>query len=840
MKGKLKETLHVLARIHDFPTELFDETKRLTILIVDDEIDYLELIERYVSSFGYDCLTAEDGVQALECLRCEHIDMVISDIRMPNMDGMELLKRIQDEFPHVVTMIFSGYGKEYTFKEIIQAGACEFIEKPVNKEVLEAKIERVFREKMLMASYINEIKTQKILVELLALSARNQPISELLHAFLRCITTFPWLELEPQGAVLLVDEKDKNRLLMMAHHNLAEPLQELCSQVPFGHCLCGLAAQTKEVIFSDHVGKAHHNRYEGILEHGHYCVPLIQADGELLGVFTLYVKAGTIYNREAELMLKSAAQTLAGLIASKQSDARNAESEHRYRAMTDSVLDGIIMMDANGAISFWNQAAQRIFGYTVDEAMGRDLHELLCLEQQHRDHARNALPLFLATGQGKMIGKTVELIAKGKDGGEIPVELSLSGLKTQGEWHAVGVVRDVTARKMLEKEKDLLNIKLRQAQKMEAIGTLAGGIAHDFNNILGAVIGFADMAKDEVPADSQVHSDLDRILTAGYRAKDLVNQILTFSRQKEEEFIPTHIHLILKEALKLLRATIPVSIDMEQKIDSKCAAVMVDPTQLHQVIMNLCTNAAYAMRKGGGKRSIALEDLLVEQERNGFPMNVPPGHYVKFTVSDSGEGMNGDVLQHIFEPYFTTKPQGEGTGLGLSLVHGIILELKGALLVQSEPGKGTVFEIFFPALDAQFSSAHLQDAVETLPGGHERLLLVDDETSLVETTARRLSKLGYAVTARTSSIEALQAFKANPYKFDLVITDLAMPNMTGLDMAAEMLKLRSDLPVLLVTGFADALAVEYAQKIGIKKIVSKPIDLREITAVMRQVLGDCE
>lgn len=279
MPGAINETIHDVVRFHDFSAETVDEFRRLKILIVDDEIDYLELIERYVASFGYDCITAEDGEQALEYLKNNPCDLVITDMLMPRMDGMELLLRIQAEFPQVATIILSGYGKNYSFKDIMQAGAYEFIEKPVNKYVLEAKIERVFREKMLMASYLNEIKTREIVVSLLALSTRGNSITELLHDFLLSITAFPGLELEQKGAVHLVDEHDRSRLILKVHHNLSEPQKEVCAQVPFGRCLCGLAAHTKKVIFANHIGIAHQHRFEGIEEHGHYCVPILLADG---------------------------------------------------------------------------------------------------------------------------------------------------------------------------------------------------------------------------------------------------------------------------------------------------------------------------------------------------------------------------------------------------------------------------------------------------------------------------------------------------------------------------------------------------------------------------------
>ena len=835
MKGKFKETIDALSRLHESTNAMFDESTKLKILIVDDEIDHRELIKRYVSAFGYDCLTAADGEQALECLASNAINLVITDMLMPNMDGMQLLVKIKQQFPQVSTIALTGYGKSYTFKDIVDAGAAEFLEKPINKEVLEAKIERVFQEQMLLASYLNEIKTQKILLELLALSTREEPLAELLHDFLLCIMTFPWLELEPKGAILLVDEQDRECLVMVAQHNLSPPLLEICARVPFGRCLCGQAAKTRQVIFSDHLEGAHHNRFDGIQEHGHYCIPILQAAGELLGVFTLYVKAGTIHNPTVEMMLRAAAQTIAGIIVSKRNTDLLADQERRYQAMTDSVIDAIIMMDAKGCIVFWNPAASRIFGYALEEVIGKDLHEMI-MPERYRQQQTAALQEFFKSGHGGAIGKCVELMGRGKDGQEIPIELSLSALKSHGNWQAVGIIRDISKRKALEKEKDLLNIQLRQAQKMEAIGTLAGGIAHDFNNILGAVIGFADMAKEEVAAESQVHADLERILTAGHRAKDLVRQILTFSRQKDEEFFPTQIQLIIKEALKLLRAAIPAGIEIHQEIDPKCEAVLVDPTQIHQVIMNLCTNASYAMRKQGGHLRVGLKNLDIGEDTSAYPLGIKAGRYVKLTVADSGEGMATEVLEHIFEPYYTTKPQGEGTGFGLSLVHGIISGLGGVIGVESELGKGTAFEIYLPTASHDNASPALA-ANAPFAFGSEHVLLVDDELSLVEVTARKLTKLGYTVTQRTSSVEALAAFTANPDKFDLVITDHAMPNMTGVDMASQMLTLKAGIPIILTTGFIDPSSAEYALTLGIKKIIKKPIDIYELTSVMREVLA---
>lgn len=694
LQEKIK-TANIPTSFHDLSSEIFNDLISFKILIVDNEIDQLKLLERYVSSFGYDCMTAENDEQALERLNKDTIDLVITNMMMPNMNGFELLKRIQNKFPHVATIILSGHGNNYTCNDIIQFGAYEFIEKPAGKDVLEAKIKRVFRKKILFDSYVREVKTQKILLELLSLSSRNKPLSGLLHDFLLCITDFPWLSLEPKGALFLVDEHDQHSLILTAYHNLPEELLEVCEHISFGHCLCGQVAQKKELIFESHIGENHHNRVIGIQDHGHYCVPILQADGELLGVFSLHLKPGTKRNSDAESMFLAAAQTIAGIIATKKNDARTADSERRYHALTDNTLDALVMMDNSGAISFWNPAATAMFGYTQKESIGKNLHQLLAPD---RYTLRYPTPLqhFLETGEGDLIGKTIELVGRGKNGREFPLELSLSSLKIHDEWQAIGVIRDISIRKSQEKEKEILNLQLRQAQKLEAIGTLAGGFAHDFNNILGTIIGFAEMVKDDVPAESQTHSDIERILAAGNRAKDLVSQILTFSRLQKEAFIPTQIQPLLHELLAQFQDSIPDTITIRQNIDPACPAVMADPSQLQQVIINLCTNACYAMRNSGGLLSIELKELFVDTEQDKSTGKIGKGHYLQLTVEDSGEGMEPEAMEQIFDPYFTTKPQGDGTGLGLSLVHGIVKKIGGAIEVKSAPGHGATFTISLP------------------------------------------------------------------------------------------------------------------------------------------------
>ncbi|MBU1706733.1 response regulator, partial [bacterium] len=368
------------------------------------------------------------------------------------------------------------------------------------------------------------------------------------------------------------------------------------------------------------------------------------------------------------------------------------------------------------------------------------------------------------------------------------------------------------------------------------IGTLAEGIAHDFNNILAAMLGYTDMARKEIPKGNIARDDLEAVLKAGNRAKDLVKQILAFSRQTEHESQPIQIHPVVKEALKLLRASLPSTIEIREDINENCGAVMGDPTQIHQVLMNLCSNAQYAMKKKGGVLDVCLEAVDVDVEQARANPNLSEGPYVVLTVSDTGHGMDAGTLERIFEPFYTKKPVGEGTGMGLSTTHGIVRSCNGVIMVSSELGKGSTFRIYLPKLKGEASEKTSEEKI--IPRGSETILFVDDEEMLVELGQKMLGNLGYNVTARTSSIEALEAFRAQPDRFDLVVTDQTMPNMTGAELATEVMHIRPDMPVILVTGFSEAVTPEKAKQLGIRDYIQKPVVMAELGTAIRQVLDE--
>jgi PAS domain S-box-containing protein len=395
--------------------------------------------------------------------------------------------------------------------------------------------------------------------------------------------------------------------------------------------------------------------------------------------------------------------------------------------------------------------------------------------------------------------------------------------------YLVHVARDITEQKKLEED-------LFQAHKMEAIGTLAGGIAHDFNNILSSIIGFAELAKLNIPGDSEAVKDIDVVLESSRRAADLVTQILTFSRKSDHQVQSIMPHLIVKESLKMLRSSLPTTVTLNEKIDIECGSIQADPTNIHQIVVNLCTNAFHAMEHEKGSLVVKLRRKEIQAE-DISENDVSPGSFIVLSVSDTGKGMDSETIERIFEPYFTTKDIGKGTGLGLAVIHGIVRDYKGFIEVESEPGKGSTFHIYFPALE---KDTVIQEKIEeqALPTGTEHILVVDDESSIVKLHKTILQRLGYKVTAITNSEEAFEKFLLYPDTFDLLITDQTMPHLSGVELTQGILKINPSLPIILCTGYSTVITEEKALAIGIKKYVKKPVNRSTLAKIVRQVLDE--
>ncbi len=405
---------------------------------------------------------------------------------------------------------------------------------------------------------------------------------------------------------------------------------------------------------------------------------------------------------------------------------------------------------------------------------------------------------------------------------------------TDGRYVRMEVATNITARKRAEQEKADLETQIRTIQKMEAIGTLAGGIAHDFNNILVPIIAYTDMVMATEEAGSLNWQNLQEVYKAANRAKELVKQILTFSREREHEVSPVQIVPVVKESLKLLKASLPSTIEVSQRLEAEGVTILADPTQIHQIVMNLCTNAYHAMREQGGVMEVALSQMKIGPG-DSLDRRLPPGPYLVLTVSDTGPGMDKATMERIFDPYFTTKKHGEGTGLGLAVVLGIVKKYGGDIRVYSEPGQGASFQVYFPVLGK--AEDGLAAILSTpLLRGDERILLVDDELPIIESMQKMLEFHGYHITAKTSSVEALEAFRLAPHDFDLVITDQTMPYLTGDQLVREMKKIRPDIPLILCTGFSTLIDDAKAKALGLDAFLLKPVLRKEMSETIRSVL----
>jgi len=562
--------------------------------------------------------------------------------------------------------------------------------------------------------------------------------------------------------------------------------------------------------------------FEHIIQSGepdHYETKYVSDDGES---HSFFVRISPRFGENKKI--KGFISTSTNTTEQKRAEDALKYSEEKYRLAMDATTDGLWdwnvstgevyyspswskILDEKNVLPNYESWSNRIHSKdkesvqsTVQEHLeGRTIY----WEKEHR--------LYTKTGIWKWVLGRGRVVEKSEDGQPIRM---------------VGTMTDISDRKKLEKN-------LQQTQRMETIGTLAGGIAHDFNNILFPIIGHAEMLSEDIPSDSSLMDSTNEILVSALRAKDLVNQILTFSRQEKGELQLMKMQPIIKEALKLIRSTIPTTINVNQYIQSDCGVIKADPTQIHQIVMNIATNAYHAMEDTGGELTIKLKEIEIGRSQL-INSEMIPGLFACLTIADKGIGMNKDLKNKIFDPFFTTKEKGKGTGMGLSVVHGIVTSMHGGIQIFSEPGEGTEFRIYFPI--EKGNTGQKEKINQPLQGGTEHILLVDDEEGIINMESKMLERMGYQVTPYSSSVEALEAFRRNYDNFDVVISDLAMPNMAGEKLASEMLKIRPNIPIILNTGFSDKLNPEIAKMIGIKGILMKPIVKSELAQTLRKVL----
>ncbi len=657
--------------------------------------------------------------------------------------------------------------------------------------------------------------------------------------YLDCHAFFNFLAVEEAG-----------RLKLNAYAGIPEEAARKIEWLDYGVAVCGCAARDACRIVAEHIPTTPDPRTDLVKSYGikaYACHPLPGPDGKPLGALSFGTCGRETFSDEDLSLMKAVAdQAAVAMVRMRDKEAlresrdnlerrveeRTAEvnqaletiraERQRLYGVLETLPAMICLLTPDHHVAFANRSFREKFG----ESGGRHCYEYCFGYSEPCDFCESYKVLEtgaphhweVTTPDGSSVIDAYDFPFTDVDGSPLILEMDI----------------DITDQRRAEEEKVRLERQLRQAHKLEALGTLSGGIAHDFNNMLAAIVGFAELIKDHVPKESRERRHAQRILDAGVRGRELVRQMLTFSRQTEQEKKPLRLSSIVKESVKLLRASIPSTISIRVGVKSESGVILGDPVQIQQVLMNLATNAAYAMRDKGGALDIELSDFSVSPS-NGNSDGIEPGLYMKLSVRDTGVGIPPDIVDRIFDPFFTTKEVGEGTGLGLSVVLGIVRQAEGHITVESEPGRGSTFDIYFPKV-LERSTIEGVSVDETVPVGHERILFVDDEEALVEMGEELLAELGYEVTCRTNSREALALFRLDPSRFDLVLTDQTMPEMTGVQLAMELIAIRPDIPIILCTGFSHTANEESAKAAGIRGFVMKPLTKRELAKAVRTVI----
>jgi PAS domain S-box-containing protein len=747
-------------------------------------------MERHAAHMRLDAVTS--AAEALRRLKAapNNYDVILLDYRLIGMNALELLRDIkQDGALSQPVVLVTGQGDEAVAVEALRLGAADYVVKrPGYLHELPATLENAFHR---------------------ALLAREQAALRASEASQRLREEA--LEAMPLGVLL----SDEQRQIIYANPAFTL-LTGFLSYEAVGRS-CGFlqgAGTDRATIRKIHEALEARRSFEGELLN-------YRKDGTSfwnhLSITPVLDEHGNVVN-------------FIGVLQDVTARRRAAEdlqaSEERFRQIAENIQEAFWMTDPeNHSLLYISPAYETIWGRRCADILKNPSDWLKAVHPDDRGRVASA-------SKRQLQGNYDEVYRVVRPDGTIRwVRDKAFPIRDQSGkvYRIVGTAEDVTETRKLEEQ-------FMQAQKMEAIGTLAGGIAHDFNNILAAITGYAELIKMQVANDPQVGTYLTALLQASSRATSLVRQILAFSRQATHERHPIQLQLVVEESLRLLRATIPVTVAFETQMEEDAPWVLADATQLHQVMMNLGTNAAHAMAGGPGKLGVRLQKRDVTDHFARSTSRLHSGPYVVLSVSDTGCGMSAEVMERMFDPFFTTKAPGEGTGLGLAVVHGVMQTHEGEVLVKSEPGKGTTFELYFPAYQEAVEAAVGSDVTEIPRGRGERILFVDDEAPIMLVGRLMLEEIGYKVDGETEAPAALDRVQANPQGYDLVVTDLTMPEMTGLEFARRILAIRPDMPVILTTGYNATLTDSRIKELGIREMLLKPLSMHSLGVALRRVL----
>lgn len=724
------------------------------ILVVDDERSIRMTVKAFLEDDGHCVEIAEEAESAMAVLQNRQIDVVLTDIILPKVSGVDLLRQIRETAPRVQVIMMTGEPTMETAAESLRQGAVDYLQKPVSK----SEILKTVRS----ALHVKHLSDEKLRLE----EENRNYMNHLEHL------------VEVRTRALAASETALRRHAeeLSILNRLARSVNE--SMTVDGAIFCGL---------SEIVGAVNPD----------LAVFFLYRDGDLILKSTLPIHSEISWQPQ---FAHSVGTCLCGLAI---------REEH-------AIYSSDITADERCTMTECREAGFKSFAALPLRVGSETLGVLGIASLKHRDFQE----------QGPLLEALVN---------EMCIGLNNSLLYERVQQHALELKESLSRIEEGEAERLLLLQHLQRSQRMEAIGTLASGIAHDFNNILAVLIGCNELALLRTPKESKACSHIEMALSAGERAKDLVKQILAFSRQSEEERKPIQITDTVKDVLKFMRASLPSTIEIREELDSEVGNILGDPVQIHQILMNLCTNAHHAMREKGGVLEVRMNSVELGSSAPAIHPDLKAGPYVKVTVKDTGCGMDEATMEKIFDPYFTTKEKGVGTGLGLAVVHGLVQNHCGAITLRSELGKGSVFNIYFPVIQKEVVvETWIQEGI---PTGNEHILLVDDEQFLLEMSREMLEHLGYRVEARASSTDALALFRNHPEKFDLVITDMTMPNMTGDRLARELLRIRPDIPILVCTGYSDNSTDEHARSLGVKAFVMKPVLMERLARAIREALS---